>query len=772
MFICAGILSVIAVLVITLSSPLFAVLGFEYSTLMALALSLVCGIAVITRQRTEVSQWTEIRLVTVKSLLLASAPLVISIISLLFIANCSFSDGLIFYLEIAYPSAIFGGLFGLAISWLVKKRSKAILFFIVFWIITLFLSFLPGYFNPQLYTYGWQYGFFPGIVWDESLELTNAYLAFRIENIIWIIFALSLTYEMRLPRVPKMWFVIPGVIALTLFGFQDELHITTSHDAVNSSLTKILQPIPNCSIYYAPGSLTQDELDKINRDVRWYLHDIEMRFFLHPPSEPISIYIYPSSDAMFSLIGTRTASISKPWLGELHIAKENLESLKHELTHVLLRQKGVFPFYVSWSTGLTEGAAMSVEPEYDGIYTLDEHAARILQMHYAKGVKEVMSFTGFASNASQKSYVLAGSFSRYLLKTYGPLPFNSVYASLDWQKEYGKPLDTLEAEWKRWLAPMMMPMNADDSEHFRYYYDRASIIFNPCLRRIGKLNLKGQEASRRRDFNKAEYYYSASANESGGTTALQGLSDALYQQDSIASALLVLDTPKMLNAIKGKSALLIRKGDLAFMLGDTAKAFEEYDRAMQLKLSASAFLMAYVHHVLGISNMSNYFREYLKLSYKRVSNRKQVLDSIIILMDSTRDPLFQQLYQYHRDLQSTDQLRAYMKSRWNGTASSFDRAGQVLRYLHILTGDVKVEWDYQGFVENLKFTNDLTESDSLAFYLMCTNLERRSSPLAARLTDVWCPAKFSHARDELRKEMDEEWDYTWRSSAPNYQENR
>ena len=95
---------------------------------------------------------------------------------------------------------------------------------------------------------------------------------------------------------------------------------------------------------------------------------------------------------MLSLIGTRTASFSKPWLGEVHIAKENLESLKHEFTHVMLRQKGVFPFYASWSTGLTEGAAMSVEPEYDGIYTLDEHAARILQMHYATGVKEVMSF--------------------------------------------------------------------------------------------------------------------------------------------------------------------------------------------------------------------------------------------------------------------------------------------------------------------------------------------------------------------------------------------
>ncbi len=170
--------------------------------------------------------------------------------------------------------------------------------------------------------------------------------------------------------------------------------------------------------------------------------------------------------------------------------------------------------------------------------------------------------------------------------------------------------------------------------------------------------------------------------------------------------------------------------------------------------------------------MSNYFREYLRLSYKHsYNNRKRMLDSIVILMDSTRDSLFQQLYQYHKDLRSTDQLHAYMKSRWNGTATSFDRAGQVLRYLHILPGDLKVQCDYQGFVENLKFTNDLTESDSLAFYLMSSNLERRNYPLAPQITDAWCPEKYWRALDDLRKEMDEEWDYTMRSNSPSYREN-
>ena len=51
---------------------------------------------------------------------------------------------------------------------------------LVFPLIAIILSLLPGYTNPQLFTFGWQYGFFPGLTWDESIELTNAYLIFRV----------------------------------------------------------------------------------------------------------------------------------------------------------------------------------------------------------------------------------------------------------------------------------------------------------------------------------------------------------------------------------------------------------------------------------------------------------------------------------------------------------------------------------------------------------------------------------------------------------------
>jgi len=757
---------IIAILDIAFSSPLFAVLGFEYSALMGLLLSLVCGIAVIySGQEPGAGPSSSVVHALTVALLPWAVPLLISILSLILIPNCAFWDGLVFYLEVALPSSLFGSLFALGFRKLTNRRRVALWLFIGFWIVSLILSLLPGYYHPQLYTYGWQYGYFPGFVWDEALELSNAYWLARAEQVLWLLTLLAFAFSTGSKR---LYSLIPLVLALLLAHFHDSVGITSSAKNIRRTLSAKIILAPNIQLDYKPGSISAEDSASLYRDVNWYIHDIRTRFLLHDTTSPIEIFVYPTTDDLYEAIGTRAASIAKPWLGEVHIAATNISSLKHELTHVLLREVGVWPFYASFSTGLTEGAAMSVESEYDGLYTLDEHAARILQLHYADGVKSVMAFTGFAANTSQKSYVLAGSFSRFLLHTYGPLPFEKVYRSLNFTNAYGKPLDRLEAEWKRSLTQYMTPLGSDDSLYFRYYYDRVSILFEPCIRRIGKFDRRGREAERRGEYQLAKNDYLNAIEAGGGITSLLGLSDVLYQQNSLRASYQVLDTAHTVNAIKDKPALLIRKGDLAFLLGDTTSAFANYRMAMQLKLSSRYFLSAYIHYTLGRSNVGQVFRKYLyeAYSHKKGGDKKQwQLDSLIIAMDSTRDSLFQYLYYRHHYLQFSMSETEYLLARDTGRATSFDRPGQVLRYLHLMTGEVNAVWDYQGFVEGLHYTPHPTGEDSLAFCVMCSNLERKYYPLSKSLTDSWCPSKYRQACSELRDEMDKQWDYTVRKGA-------
>ena len=779
---------------ILFASPLFALLGFEYSTLMALALSLICGLQspVWTGfQPGRPIDRTAIKSILLSTLFLATLPLALSLLSLVWLPNCSLWDGIVFYFEIAYPSALIGCAFGIAFAMRIKNRRFARVSYIVFWVVTLILSLQPGYTNPQLFTYGWQYGFFPGFVWDEAMELTNTYLFSRLEQVSWLVLVFSILFILRGKR---SWPVaIPALLVTVMFSIaHDDLGITRSSSAVRKSLGTEVSVAKGVTIVSSRGSITADALELIRRDVRWYLYDIRKRFELTDTTHPITIFLYPSTDDLFDQIGTRSASIAKPWLGQVHITMSNLGSLKHELSHVLLREFGVWPFYASFSTGLTEGAAMSVEPKYDGLYTLDEHAARILQLHYAEGVQSVMAFTGFASNASQKSYVLAGSFSRYLLKQYGPKPFEKVYRSLSFVGAYGKPIDTLESEWKHSLGQYMTPLDPNDSLRLRYYYDRMSIINQPCIRRIGKLERRASRAWKSKDYESAKFNYSEAAKAGGGLSPLFGLSEVLFQQDSLPASLAVLDTPRTLDAIKQKPAMYIREGDLELILGDSARAINAYDHAMQIRLSSANFLSAYIHRTIALSDVCDLFAQYLRCAYRRDDSgnrRTQILDSLVNVMDTTHDPTFQQVYgRYLNGHQLRVELDKWLDAQMGGTAERrYGRVGEILMYLKYLKWLKDEGGDMASrFAGDIDYIHKMTEPDSLAFYLMSVNLEQAphktklylvkgtttlapapfpdNEPLN-ELADQWCPARYRNAARELRDEIDEQFKFETASDS-------
>ena len=736
----------IAIAEIALSSPLFAVLGFEYSALMGLALSFICGMRASLRKAEEGQSllgdlWQGFR----ADLILATVPLLVSIVSLIWVHNCAFWDGLLFYIEIAYPSAVLGGAFGAAFAMLFRTRRWAFVMYVFFWVITLVLSLLPGYSNPQLFTYGWQYGSFPGLVWDESLDLSSAYLAFRIENILWVIFLLSVVFELHSDSPYSRRFILPGMLLLAIvvgFGSQDNLHITASHDALGQDLSIEKKIAEHCWIYYRPKTLTNEEIDEITRNVQWYLHDIKRRFALRGTWDPIHIYIYPTTESLYEHIGTRSASIAKPWLGEVHITKDNLRSLKHELTHVLMREHGSFPFYASWSTGLTEGAAMSVEPEYDGVYTLDEHAARILQLNYAGGVNQVMAFTGFASNASAKSYVLAGSFSRFLLVRYGPDRFDRVYRSLEFKKVYGKPIDSLEAEWKTWLAPLMTALTPEDSAHFRYYYDRVAIIFNPCLRRIGKLERKARSAYDDKLFADAASLYHDAVGEGGGVSPLIGECEALTQQHKIPEAIALLDTMGSPIIRKQAAALDIQKADLRVLLDSVFSANDSYKDAMAIKLSSGTFLSAYLHQVMASSDVSKWWKGYLYVSYIEVPHAAKLREQYMDAMIADHKP-----------------------------SAGFDRVQFALSYMQALQeerlGHITRAIEIGPFARGLPDGQDFDANDSLAVSIVALHF----ASIRPGQTGEWlCPIQYRNTATELANEIRAEWQ--WVTQAMSAQRER
>lgn len=585
----------VSLAIILFASPLFRTLGFEYASLSALATSFWCML--VASKRASAIDTTRLHLLGIIAAecgLYILIPLFTSLLSAIFIPNCSLIDGIVFYIEIVPLTALIAILLGAPIGLRANSNRWRILLVIISWVAWLIVSLLPGYFGPQIFTYGWQYGYFPGFVWDEAMELGNPYWWSRLIVVVVAAVSFFATRGDRNSWKSIMSVFVPiiqtaALLIVALIFIPPQLNIIESTGLVERELLSALFA-ENITIHYKPNSLTSDEVFFLRKQVGLYRDSI-ITFYHLPTQTPIDIYLYPSVTELDKYVGTKSASISKPWRNELHLAKENLGSLKHELVHVMLSRYGKFPFAVSYSTGITEGAAEAIEDTYDGIRTADDLAKAIIDLKLAKGVSAVMSFTGFASNASGKSYVLAGSFTSYLISRYGAEKYLLVYHSLDYERVYGKAIEQLEQEWLAQLATNKTTMTTTDTERTRFYFDRKSIIAEPCLRRIGKMTKQARTLFYERNHAAADSVYDDIIRESGRVDAIQGKIRSLMRQGKYREALFALDTIKAAQDSMNKVVLYLLRGDLLVLnniLMDTVLA--EWQKAADLQLSGDYYL--------------------------------------------------------------------------------------------------------------------------------------------------------------------------------------
>lgn len=633
-------LGVGSLLTILFSSPLFRTLGFEYSAISALLLSVACGFSAAASSQPAQAIQSLLSVSLRRSVLFAGIPLLIPLLSVPFLPNCAFGEGVRMYLLIAVPAALLAGIFGTAIGGLATSRKSALWLFAGFWLLTFVFSLIPGYLFPQLFTYGWQYGYFPGLVWDEYIEPRGAYgwhlLEWATLALILLLFAVS---RQGTPLNKSWWLKLGslGIVYTMLLWTRAENGVATTHAKVENHLSSQLRVDSHTVIYYRGTSLTLEEVELLRLNALWYLHDIRTRLELTDTTREIAIYLYPTAESLYRLVGTRNASIAKPWLSELHIAKENLESLKHELVHVLLREWAGFPLHASWSTALTEGVAMSLEPSYDGIHSLHEHSCAILRMKLGTGVSNIMGFAGFASGASTTSYVLAGSFTSYLLDTYGPQKLKQVYGSLDFEEAYGKPLAQLENEWKAAIGNALPELTYFDSLRTRYYFDRQSILFVPCLRSIGKLNTEARTAMEEGMYAKAEKLYAELYRENKSINALRGIVISMLRRDQKERVRQLLDTATI-GSHPQAPTLYLFKGDV---LDD-----RYYDTLMMARLSGGNVLTAIARKY--VPEKDRYLKDFYTsrsalsgippvISDSIISDSKQRISALYLTAEAYRD---------------------------------------------------------------------------------------------------------------------------------------
>jgi hypothetical protein len=534
-----------------------------------------------------------------RALVVSLLPLLLSLLLALFRHNCGLLDGIAWYLLLVPASALISVVLAVVACTLVERRWVRLLLFLLLLSLPLLRGAHEAYWGPHIFMYAWQVGFFPGGSWDAELPISGTLVIYRLGHLLVAGTLLLVSFEYartlhgpvqrRRSDVAALGALV-GIIALVLIPLRSELGLTRTHEWLRQELGDSLHT-RFTTIYYDRSRTDSLDIWRAANQADFHVDEHARTLKLDTATlERFTLYLYPSPQEEKRMVGTSSAAFTKPWLGMLNMPIKRAEgTLRHELAHLMLAPFGGL-LGVSTSQGLLEGSAMALENKY-GNHTLYEYARAMYHFELAPPVEEIMSIGGFSSRRSSLSYVLAGSFSRWLMDRYGAERYLHAYSWGDFEEAYGRSLHELSDEYQAFIDSLPAP-SSSYRPTILYHFGGGSFFFQKCLRRIGSLNAEGYEALAAERYEKALMLFKNSLDEginysarAGILRALAGLgrhrqlldSAAAYSRDTASYPLL---------------PMLIEQGDGHWALGDTVTARRMYDSALSLEIAESIDLRA------------------------------------------------------------------------------------------------------------------------------------------------------------------------------------
>ena len=590
--------------------PLLNYLGFEFSFVIAVAATFVAAalaIVLVRRSREDILHEGRARVLKLlgklvgANILLLVFPLLVMLASTLVVRNCDVLEGLAFYLLLPAVTAVFSTCLGLLLGlWF---RHPFVMLVVVVLLSALYAALL-GYATPAVFSYNLFYGFFPGLTYDEFLPLTGTLVLWRLLTLLLAVLPAwaALLLLSKAPEVRSGWEAVLALaeilvgprlrwwtagLALAmalLYVARCELGLETTTDHLRVELPgRILTP--HFVIHLQESGVSEAERASIGAEHEFRLAQV-LRAFSLPDDERIESFIYPSSDERRRLIGAGTTSIAKPWRREIHLLQESYEQvLKHELVHVVAGRFSPTIIRASFSTGLVEGLAMAVEWDW-GNRTLHQYAAAMHAAGFAPEIRSLMGFAGFARQAPSVSYVLAGSFCRYLIDRFGMRTMTALYGGTPIEALTGSDLEGLIAEWRAFLLDV--PLTDEDLEAVEVFFRTPPVFDRVCARVVARWTREARQALEAGDAEGAGERSWLAFQEAGGYGAFAIHLRSLSVRSEYARVVQLSDSVRQrADHPKQYLPLELLRGDACWATGERARAESLYAQLLRIDLSRS-----------------------------------------------------------------------------------------------------------------------------------------------------------------------------------------
>lgn len=553
---------------IIVNIPLLNILSYESSALNGILLSFLTGVFWLkcTRNKSTLEIFNSI-------LIFAIIPFVLLSLSTTLCQNCPLDDGIYFYIVLALPSIIVGVSLAFLSNYISVKYSFII--FILIWIVILF-SFLPElYYLPQIYFYNPIFGYYPGVIYDQTIEITSLLLLYRIINVVIASVIIIVASDKYLKNISRGYILfILTILILIQITFSSILGFNTTLEKVKKELKQEIST-EHFEIIL-PDTLSENQKKILELDHEFYYFSNSIILGYTPDEKIISI-IYGTAAQKKKLFGSANADVAKPWLNQIYLNYDNYQnSLKHEIAHIFSAKIGVGPFKIpsSFNPGLIEGFAMAVENNYDD-FDIDYLSAIAYQNNYKISLSNLFTDFSFFSNASSLSYIYAGSFFKYLAHNYGWEKLNLIYSGNSFHEVFQRTLPFLENEYYNYLDKFP----AEDNLHVaNYYFGRKPLIKLTCARVTAKALLDAQNTLNDEKFEESASKYLEIYNYSKSYSALVGFAISSLRAKSAEKAISLLE--RELVSFEGSSSFYYLEyllADLYALNSDSIRAAKYYE---------------------------------------------------------------------------------------------------------------------------------------------------------------------------------------------------
>lgn len=497
--------------------PLTNVLGYEFSAVNGILLFLFSGAAIIRIGKKENKfdpfQIIKGRLLFFLSLVLL--PLIISSFNTVVLSICPFKGGIEFYLIDTLP-ATFIGMVLASISLKISFRQSYWIFALIFLVFVL-TPVVEIYFYHQVFFYNSLIGFFPGTIYDENISMHSKHFLYQL-------FSVKITFLAYILLIKKdKRFKIYLPIFIAYFLGVSFLKPMMSYATDQSKIEKILPGkhlTEHFEIIY-PGGVSEKKIKTIAAEHEFYYQKLRKQLGFEPQGKITSV-LFENRKQKGKIFGAENADVAKLWMNTIYLqVGEYSQTLEHELVHVFSREIGTTPFKVAagFNFSLIEGYAMAIEDEYGG-KEVHHFAALAYGNNFKVLPADLFGGLSFFGNVSGLSYVIAGSFIKYLIENYSQEQVNQVYNTGDFEAAFGKPIEILSAEYEEFITSYPVEKNKHTST---LYFGRKPLIKRFCPRYIAGQRAKAGDYFSNKMYDEAEKIYNEIFQLTNQYFALSGI---------------------------------------------------------------------------------------------------------------------------------------------------------------------------------------------------------------------------------------------------------